>query len=617
MAAGCNFKLTQEAILNFLVERGGKVKNTDLIENFKAVFPEEPEKKASARNRFKNLVDSIAFVKAENGVKYVCLRKKFREAAKARHNTTVTNGTETEALNNVSDIKVQFPVAPHRPARGQDSGHDAAEDSDQPRAAAAGAAAGDELRPKTPPGSGYGNDSQVIVPHVFSLVSTSLDKRDDKRECHEFVCVVNEVDGNSGEMGNRQSFRRSTRQSKKEHVHQERDVPEIAVIEASPLPAEGSMFTLSGPAQTGATGQAFTFTNTLSDRDRQVETKSDSLEGFREVEEIHVIRRQSSKGPQVRPRLSDEGGVGGQVEGQSLSGSEGTSSPKGSRQHFIKVMMNTSPQLRRSMVLRSSVCLSTKSDSDSVSLVSSNLDDERASVTLDPLEHEWMMCASDGEWDSLNRLLTTEPVLVLRKDFVTGFTCLHWAAKHGKPELLALIINFAKQHNIPISVDVRSNTGYTPLHIAAMHNHMEVVKLLVGAYNADVEIRDYSGRKACQYLTDSVSVDIRDIIGAYEHSENEDCRDQVQWRFSKVLQSNLKPFRHLNANGCDVVDGEGRPREKPIRRKSSFSRIKPKLERFRMRTSQIIHSTSFWDTEELEGDAKGSSSSRPKTHFFR
>lgn len=618
MAANCNIKLTQEAILNFLVERGGKVKNTDLIENFKAVFPEEPEKKASARNRFKDLVDNIAFVKAESGVKYVCLRKKFREAAKERHTTSVRNGTDTAALNDLNDINVQFLVDRCRPTRGQDSGHDAAEDSDQPCAAAAGAeAAGDEPPPQTPPGSGYGNDSQVIVPHVFSPVSTSLVKRVDKRECHDFVCVADEVDSNSGEMGNRQSFRRETRESKKEQVRQERNVPEIAVIEASPLPAEGSMFTLSGPVQTGATGQAFTFTNALSGRDRQVEAQSDSLEGLKEVEEIHVIRRQSSKGPQVRPRLSDEGGVGGQVDGQSLSGSEGTSSPKGSRQHFIKVMMNTSPQLRRSMVLRNSVCLSTKSDSDSISLVSSNLDDERASVTLDPLEHEWMMCASDGEWDSLNRLLTTEPVLVLRKDFVTGFTCLHWAAKHGKPELLALIINFAKQHDIPISVDVRSNTGYTPLHIAAMHNHMEVVKLLVGAYNADVEIRDYSGRKACQYLTDSVSVDIRDIIGAYEHSGNEDCGDRGQWRFSKVLQSNLKPLRHLSANRCDSVDGEGRPREKPVRRKSSFSRIKPKLERFRMRTSQIVHSTSFWDTEELEGDTKGSSSSRPKTHFFR
>ncbi|XP_060923375.1 ankyrin repeat domain-containing protein SOWAHC-like [Limanda limanda] len=298
----------------------------------------------------------------------------------------------------------------------------------------------------------------------------------------------------------------------------------------------------------------------------------------------------------------------------SVSGSEDPTS----RQHFIQVMMDRSPRGRRSMVQRRSVHLSTRSDSDSVSMLSSVLDEDRTSVTLDPLEHEWMMCASDGEWGSLSRLLATEPSLILRKDFVSGFTCLHWAAKLGNPELIALIINFAKQYSIPINIDVRSNTGYTPLHIAAMHNHMEVVKILVGAYNADVEIRDYSGRKACQYLTDSASVDIQDIIGAYEqsHSEDTDCKDRGPWRFSRVLQSNLKPLRRLTSSDCDSVDGHGRLREKPVRRMSSLSRMKPKLQRLRWRTSQIVHSTTFHGTEDLEESGEGFCKPRPKTHFF-
>lgn len=615
MAADCNFNVTQEAILDFLQEKGGKVKNTDLIEHFKAVFPEEPEKKAAARNRFKSCVDNVAFVKADSGVKYVCLRRKFREAAKEKDNTSVGSGTETEPVNALSrgQLICRYPAGADEAACCQVGARDAAEEA-QPRAAAGG-----ELRQQTPPASGYGNGSQVRVPRVFSPLTTFPDKTDDGSECHEFVWVVEEVDSNPGEMGNRQSFRRERRESKKEQVRKAPGIPEIAVIEASPLPAEGSMFTLSGPAQTGTTGQVYTFTGALNRRDGQVETETLSSEGLKEAEQINVVtRRPNSRGSQVRSRQpqSDEGEDEGQVDAHSLSGSEGNGSPKSSRRHFIEVMMNSSPQVRRSMVLRNSVCLSSRSDSDSVSLVSSTLDEDRASVTLDPLEHEWMMCASDGEWASLHRLLTTEPSLILRKDFVTGFTCLHWAAKHGKPELLALIINFGKRHNVPISVDVRSNTGYTPLHIAAMHNHMEVVKLLVGAYNADVEIRDYSGRKACQYLTDKVSVDIRDIIGAYEHSEKADRRDGGRWRFSKVLQANLRPLRLLNPNDCDSGDGEVRAREKSVRRKSSFSRMKPKLERFRARTSQIVHSTSFRNTEELEGSAKGSFRSRPKTHFF-
>ncbi|XP_034533386.1 ankyrin repeat domain-containing protein SOWAHC-like [Notolabrus celidotus] len=507
MALECS----QDAVLDFLKDRGGRVKNSELIEHFKTVFPEDPQKKTAARNRFKVYVDTVAYVKTEDAVKYVCMKKKFRGSVKA------------------ADTQV-------KPAAAQVSGDDAEEDP----------------APCTS-GSGYGSDSQVK---------------------------------SSGEMGIRGSIHR--KESRKEQ--KARDIPEITLIQASPLPAEGSMFNLPGPAE--HTGQV--------DPAGQV-----SLEGLREVE---VVTRRSR---QVDDEEEDE-------DLHSLSDSEGNSSPKGSRKHFIQVMMSSSPQVRRSMVFRGSVHLSNRSDSDSASLISC-LDEDRTSVTLDPMEHEWMMCASDGEWGSLFPLLASEPSLVLRKDFITGFTCLHWAAKHGKPELIAMIINFSKQHHVPISVDARSNMGYTPLHVAAMHNHMEVVKLLVGAYGADVEIRDYSGRKACQYLTDSVSVDIRDIIGAYNsRSEAENKPSEgARWRFSKVLQSNLKPLRLLHPEDCDSLDGEDRPpREKPLRRKSSLSRMKPKLQRLRVRTSQIIHSTSFRDQDELEGSTRGSFRSRPKTSFF-
>lgn len=284
-------------------------------------------------------------------------------------------------------------------------------------------------------------------------------------------------------------------------------------------------------------------------------------------------------------------------DGQSLSGSEGGVSPKSSRRHFLQLMMSRSPQVRRSLVLRT--------DGDSTLL-----DDDRSTVTLDPLEHEWMLCASDGEWSSLQRLLSAEPSLILRKDFITGFTCLHWAAKQGQPELLALIINFAKQNNIPLSLDVRSNSGYTPLHVAAMQNHLEVVKLLVGAYNANVEIRDYSGRKACQYLADGVSMDIREILGA--RPDNTHHIERSRPSFSKVFHSNLRILG-------DHVDVEVRPWEKPLRRKSSFTKIRPQLEKLRRRASQITHSSRFREDEieEMEeGPAQSFFNIRPKTHEF-
>lgn len=132
-------------------------------------------------------------------------------------------------------------------------------------------------------------------------------------------------------------------------------------------------------------------------------------------------------------------------------------------------------QVRRSLISRGSrVRDSVKGDGDSTSLLSSATDEDCASVTLDPLEHEWMLCASDGLWDSLQPLLAVEPALLTKRDFVTGFTCLHWAAKQGKAELLSQLLAFAKENAVPVNLNMRSSAGYTPLHLAAMHGHTQV-----------------------------------------------------------------------------------------------------------------------------------------------
>ncbi|KAL7825984.1 hypothetical protein SRHO_G00337220 [Serrasalmus rhombeus] len=211
------------------------------------------------------------------------------------------------------------------------------------------------------------------------------------------------------------------------------------------------------------------------------------------------------------------------------------------------------------------------------SLHSSGMADyENSTVALEPLEHEWMMCASDGEWESLRRLLAAEPGLVCKKDFVTGFTCLHWAAKLGKAELLVLLVSFATQHDVLVDVNVRSGAGYTPLHLAAMHNHMEVVKLLIGAYDADVEVRDYSGKKASQ--------------------------------------ANLRPLKllHHSTSEDDVSTAgrgmQGLTREKVLRRKTSLRGLRPRLSKIRTRT-QIVHSTS------LSGHFESERQEKPPVHL--
>ncbi|XP_022082212.1 ankyrin repeat domain-containing protein SOWAHC-like isoform X2 [Acanthaster planci] len=54
-------------------------------------------------------------------------------------------------------------------------------------------------------------------------------------------------------------------------------------------------------------------------------------------------------------------------------------------------------------------------------------------------------------------------------------------------------------------VNSKSQGGYTPLHIAAMHNKESIMQFLIQDYHADVNIRDYSGRKARHYLKTGAS----------------------------------------------------------------------------------------------------------------
>ncbi|XP_053311099.1 ankyrin repeat domain-containing protein SOWAHC [Spea bombifrons] len=297
--------------------------------------------------------------------------------------------------------------------------------------------------------------------------------------------------------------------------------------------------------------------------------------------------------------------------------------PRGSRRSNRDPV---SPQLRRGGGL-----LRTR-DSDSSSLhssssVSGNEDDDNASGTgsvsgpaaLDPLEHAWMLSSCQARWESLQELLSTEPGLISRRDFITGFSCLHWAAKHGQHELLAALLTHARKHRVPVNINARAAGGYTALHLAAMHGHLEVIKLLVGAYDAEVDIRDYSGRKAWQYLSTDTARDIQGLVGAQPGEEEEEDGGSTtgRWRFSKVLPTQLIVHR-LSQLPEEEHDGPSLGRSRAdISRKGSGGRAKPRMNKIRFRT-QIIHTNLSAKDPEEEDDRplKSPMRHRPKSNVF-
>lgn len=136
-----------------------------------------------------------------------------------------------------------------------------------------------------------------------------------------------------------------------------------------------------------------------------------------------------------------------------------------------------------------------------------------SAVPLEPAEHEWLVRAAGGRWShQLHGLLLRDRGLAAKRDFLCGFTALHWAAKSGDREMVLQLVQVARLGGAPVDVNARSHGGYTALHLAALHGREDVAALLVGL-GAQVHVRDHSGRRAHQYLRRGASYALRRLLG--------------------------------------------------------------------------------------------------------
>lgn len=128
--------------------------------------------------------------------------------------------------------------------------------------------------------------------------------------------------------------------------------------------------------------------------------------------------------------------------------------------------------------------------------------------------------------------------------------------------------------------------------------------MLLSNWEADPEARDYSGRRAIQYLSPLLAANLEReglVTSPGPESDTENANGGSSrtrgWRLPKVLQGNLKSLRLLTSpQGTSEESAE--KTKGGLQRKSSLSRINTRFNRGRHR-AQIIHSASFRDTGEV------------------
>lgn len=164
-----------------------------------------------------------------------------------------------------------------------------------------------------------------------------------------------------------------------------------------------------------------------------------------------------------------------------------------------------------------------------------------SAVPLEPAEHQWLVQCAAGHWNHVLGLLMQDSLMATKRDFTSGFTVLHWAAKCGDSHMLITILDMARRGGVDVDVDVRSHGGYTPLHVAVLHGQDYVVSILVGECSANVGARDNSGRRAYHYLRPGAAASLRKMLGQPRVPQRERIPQQERSEENELLP--LEPSR--------------------------------------------------------------------------
>ncbi|XP_004384789.1 ankyrin repeat domain-containing protein SOWAHA [Trichechus manatus latirostris] len=451
-AAAAAAGVSQAAVLGFLQERGGKVRNSELLSRFKPLLDAgDPRGRADRRDRFKQFVNNVAVVKEFDGVKFVVLRKKPRplEGPQALPSCVPSAPSPVSKITSVSPEATRGPGTPSlaSPQRSEEPPEDLVPPPEPQGAPGAGAS-----EPAQPSGE------------LESLGSAPQSKglSDSQVPSSELVLPSKGLSADVTQPSRAQSEAASPRAEQPDW-------------EPGPGTAKGPL----PPAPHAPPPKPCMLPVRCVPGPTALRIRA----------EEQGLRRQLSEEPSPRGsplllrRLSvEESGLG------------------------LSLGPGRSPHLRR--LTRAGPRLLSP-DAEEVPAAP-----PPSALPLEPAEHEWLVRTAGGHWThQLHGLLLRDCGLAVKRDFMSGFTALHWAAKSGDSEMALQLVEVARRGGVPVDVNARSHGGYTPLHLAALHGHEHAAVLLVVRLGAQVHLRDHSGRRAYQYLRPGSSYALRRLLG--------------------------------------------------------------------------------------------------------
>lgn len=353
-----------DLVKEFLIDRGGKVTNPELVKHFRN-YLNDPVHKDEIRLKFKDYVNRLACVRDEGGTKYLILRKEYLDEL---HNSQA----EAPAPPLPYLPSHEEPPPPYTPNRDEPDhcpafvGQQSCPGYVTPPMA---------QTPKTPQWRQFSPDQMMLASEYPSLASI------------------------------RSSINRSS-PSLLEGSESYEDIPpplpkKKHSLNGSPKRPEVPLPPPRGRKSHGRRGSQ------VEERVRQFSTEKE-LEGNANLKEKNI---------------------------QDVAVSPGTVKEK---TQIINRMSESNSNLAKA-ALPASVHGSAAKRRDVPGARAAPDDDTTSVNTLDPRRREWLLRAAQADCRSLERLLKEDPDLYRFEDFTSGYTALHWAAKHGSAEIVKLI----------------------------------------------------------------------------------------------------------------------------------------------------------------------------------